>query len=292
MAPACGSVVRACRGGVGDSVAEIHRAAYHCCHGSKGHAARVATPRPSGLHGLELRDISIGEPPLTLATLTLDYDLRALLRGQMEDVALRGLKLQATQQDARWQLDGLDGRIGSPAAAQLPSIPVTLEELAVWPFAQLQLTETSLRVAGGAWQATLPVAGMFKRGDTPSLTITSDAPEITLGNDRVTARTMNLAIMLDETIKQWNGTFEVKSIAVESESMAAPPLNLSGTLAIHADSLAWKGALSSDDASYDAAFQVTYSLSHPEQSQITIDHARIPLSGWHGVASGANYSVQ
>lgn len=233
-----------------------------------------------GLHGLVVKDVSLGEPPLKLAELTVGYAPRALLRGEIEDVELSGLTLNATQGDTGWSITGLEALMQPKATSEPTKLPVSSAALgAMVPLKRVSLVGSTLHAAGKGWQADVPVKAMLHLTAPSSITLESTAITANFGENGVTTGTLKAALALDEEKQQWAGTWEVEGITLTSESIALPKLNASGNLVVATDVMAASGNVLSADKSHHAAFKVNYALNDPKQSVATISQAAMPWGG-------------
>jgi hypothetical protein len=229
-----------------------------------------------GWRGLVLKDVTLGEPPLTLSTITLAYHPRTLVGGRMEDVTLAGLSIRVTEGDSGWMVDGLpQQQTGDKPAA----IPVTAAALQLLPFTRISLRDAAIHVAGKKLQADIPMQLMLQQKAAANLTLSSSNARLTYGDNAVAIERTELALALDEGTSQWDGTWHMDNIVVSSEAVALPPLQAKGTLTLVADGVALTGTMRSADEAVKADFSLHYALNDPAKSYALLRHLRMPLSG-------------
>lgn len=229
-----------------------------------------------GLKGISLKDISVGsDTKLTLDNLTLGYSLPGLWRGDIRELTLSGLTLQAVNGGGRWTIAGLDNLFGDSSAAPL-KLPVTQAELAGIPLDRARLEKSRLSASSGQWQAQVPLEIRWEKTPVPKLSYRAtglswkkQALEITAGDASVDAA-------LDEKNRQWAGTWQLKDIAVKGLDAPIPVLQGSGTLRARADDLAFEGQVQSADHASRAAFSMDYPLGDPDKSRLTVGYATVP----------------
>lgn len=247
----------------------------------KGITPVALTVSSIGLHGLIVKNVTLGEPPLKLTELTVGYAPRALLNGQIEEVELSGLTLNAVQTDTGWSITGLDALLQHKEQPSEPmKLPVSVPALTkMVPFKTIAIVNSTLHVAGKGWQVETPIAGKLNLTAPASISLESPAVTTGFGTNGITTGAIKAALTLDEPKQQWAGTWQAEGIAVTTESLALPKLSGSGTLAATADTISGGGSLGSADKSHRAAFKLNYALNEPKKSIATISQAEMPWGG-------------
>ena len=255
---------------------------------AKGFASPALTIDHIGLRGVVLKDVTVGEPPLKLASLTVVYDPRAVIKGQINDIEITGLNLQATQTDAGWQVDGLDNLSRKQQNAKAATIPVTLAQLHQLPFRSITIHDSVANVSGNGWQAQIPLEGKLVQGAEASIHLESKGMTASFGANAVAVDAINLDLKLDDAKQQWDGNWAMGSIAVTSETLAVPPLRAKGELSLTSNSINAAGTIDSADKFYGASFSSMISIDNAAASLMKIIAAKMPLSGGsvavHGVS--------
>jgi Dicarboxylate transport len=232
-----------------------------------------------GWRGLVLKDVTLGEPPLKLATLTLAYQPRALLDGRIEDVVLTGLTIRAGQGDNGWNVEGLQNFLRSKTSNKPAAIPVTKAALAALPLSSIAANDSHVSVAGKAIQAEFPLRILLQQKDVALLELESISPTIQFGENKVAIGRIKIDLVMDKTKPQWNGIWAMDDIALTSDALVVPPLNANGTATIFADKMELKGTATSKDASHKADFLLSYSLAKPASSFVLLKQLRMPFNG-------------
>lgn len=246
---------------------------------AKGFVSPALTIDHIGLHGLVLKDVMVGNPPLKLATLTIAYDARALREGQIHDVEIGGLSLHAVQTPEGWQVEGMEDLLRSNAADKPVAIPVTLAELKQLPLRSLSMRDSAMILAGSGWEAHVPLEGKLQQGSDATIHLASKGVNFTMGETAVAIGAITLDLALDDAKQQWQGTWKIEDIATTSETLGLPSLNATGTLTVTGDTIQATGNIVGSDTSYSAAFSVNYAFNAPDASHVTVTNAWMPLSG-------------
>ena len=255
---------------------------------AKGFAPVTLTLDRIGIRGVTLREVSLGEPPLKLANVTVGYDPRALLKGQLNAIRIDGLSIRAVQADAGWVIEGLPVIPSTPANAAPATLPVTQAALNALPFTELELATSSVSIAGKGMEASLPITLMLQHGAANTLRVVSNAAEVKTPTASIAIGAINVELALDNSAQQWTGNWAITDMHTTSESFTVPALNAQGTLTIAADAVRFTGSIASADKIYDAAFDGAYSLSKPSQAMLHIAHAKLPWSGGLIALNNAN----
>lgn len=246
---------------------------------AKGFTPVALTLDHIGLSGITLREVSLGEPPLKLANVTVGYHPRALLKGQLNAIRIDGLNLRAVETDTGWVIEGLPILPSSETNDSAALIPVTDAALKVLPFTDLELATSSLSVAGKGLDANIPISLMLQHGATNSLRMTSSAAEVKTSAASITIGAISVELTLDQAAQVWTGNWAIDDIETTSETLAVPPLHAKGTLTLAADAVGFTGSIASDDKTYQALVDGNYSLSKPSTSMLHIAQANLPWSG-------------
>ncbi len=245
----------------------------------KGFASPVLTIDHIGLHGLVLKDVTVGSPPLTLTTLTVSYNLRALANGRIEDIEISGLNLAAMQTDTGWQIEGMDHGLSAGSSSKSTAIPVTLAELRRLPFRSVIIHDAIVNLYGKGWKAQLPLAGKLQQGSDATVHLESKGAATAFGANSLAGDTMRLDLTLDDARQQWHGEWAIDHVVVTSEALTIPPVNAKGELSLTGNTVKLSGAVASHDASYSTNFALMIVTDHTTASLMNVIDARIPLSG-------------
>lgn len=248
----------------------------------QGIAPAQVTVDHIGWRGLVLKDVSLGEPPLKLAQITLGYQPRALLRGQVEAVEMGGLSIHAVERDGAWKVEGLEGLPHSDKPQKTSSIPVTLDDLKKLPLREIRLQESEVTVDGADIFAAIPLSLRLQKNienAAARITATSDAAQIKMGKNSLAIGHSSIEATLDAAAQQWQGTWAMDDMVLTSESLSLPPLQASGTLKLLRDSVEVAGSIRSRDKFYAAEFTLAYALNNPAASALVITRTSMPFNG-------------
>ncbi len=245
---------------------------------AKGFAPVIFTIDHLGLKGITLKDVALGNPALKLASVTVDYQPRALLKGQIETAEINGLTINMLRDTNGWAIDGMAGLSKKPSEKPA-AIPVTLAELRALPVASISLKDAKLHAADKGWQMDLPLNGKLQHQTDATLQLESDHAAIQLGADKIDITKFQFNLALDETKQQWHGKWNSEEVNVQSETMPLPKLKAAGELMLQSDKLLLTGEINSADNSHALGFTLAYSLTNPAASIATITHAAMPISG-------------
>ena len=246
---------------------------------AKGFSPATLTVGHVGLRGITLRDVTLGDPPLKLAHVTVGYSPVALLRSELKDIRINGLTITINKSDQGWSVDGLPPFAPTENTAKTPTFPVSADALKQLPFTQLALVETGIHVAAKNIDAQATLDATLQHGSVTMLRIHGREAVIKLPAASIGFRAIKTELTLDNAAQQWNGNWSLDGVSIASESIVAPPLNAMGTLTMQADALQFTGSLTSDDKAYAAKFVGEYSLVKPERSYVKLLHAQLPWSG-------------
>ncbi len=230
-----------------------------------------------GLKSISLKDISVGSAtPLTLKNLTIGYSPMELWRGDLRELTVSGLALQATQTDSQWTAVELENLFKNTADSTATTLPVTQAELAGIPLDAATIEKSNLHISAPQWQAELPLELYWQKAPVPSLSYKGtglhwkkQAMEINTGD-------LSIEAALSEQEKQWRGTWQLEEALITGLSVPIPPLEGSGTLQAQAQQMVFEGQFKNADNSYQAKFSVNYALNEPKKSIATLAYATMP----------------
>lgn len=229
-----------------------------------------------GLSGITLRDVTIGQPPLKLARVTVGYHLGALLGGELSTIRLQGLAIQLTHDALGWNIEGLPTPPASGAAAKKTALPVSADALAALPFAQLSLVDSTIQLAANNIQASLTLDAMLQHGAANTLRLDARDVHITLPMGMLSVNGLRAQFTLDEAAQQWHGDWAFTAQIEASDAGVVPPLTASGTLTVFADAIQFTGRATSKDTTYEAQFSGEVSLVDSARSHLKLLHAHVP----------------
>lgn len=232
-----------------------------------------------GLSGITLRDVTLGQPPLKLAQVTVGYHLGALLSGELNSVRLQGLAINLTHDALGWNIDGLPTPPRNGDAAKKTTLPVSAEALSALPFTQLSLIDSSIQLAAKNIQASLMLDATLQHGPTNSLRLDARDVRIALPMGMLNINGLRAQFTLDEAAQQWHGDWAFTAQIEASDTMTVPTLTASGTLTVFANAVQFTGSIASDDTSYEAQFSGEVSLVDASRSHLKVLQAHVPWSG-------------
>jgi hypothetical protein len=232
-----------------------------------------------GWRGLVMKDVALGEPPITLTALTIAYHPRTLLDGRIEEVMLAGLSIRAVEGDSGWSVDGLQGLLQQKTRDAPAAIPVTKAALQALPFTRISLRDAAVNVAGKKLQGNISANLMLQQTPAAKLTLSSNNTHLSYGDSSITLERMTVELALNDSAAQWDGTWYINTMMGVSEALALPPLQAKGTLKLVADAVALAGTLRSDDETVRVEFSMHYALNDPAKSYVLVKYLRMPLSG-------------
>jgi hypothetical protein len=245
----------------------------------KGFSPVTLTIDHIGLGGITLRDVSLGEPALKLSHVTVGYNPRALLNGQLNAIRIDGLSVRAFEADTGWKIEGLPAFPKSQTTQSAAAIPVTDAALAILPFSQLELANSSLSVSKNGLEASIPVTLLLQHGTPNMLRLSSNGAEVKTPALGIAVGAMTAELTLDAANQKWQGNWALNDVVATSDAMVLPALSAKGTLALTADTVRFTGNIASADKTYEAVFDGHYALNKPESAALQIAHAKLPWSG-------------
>lgn len=232
--------------------------------------------------GLRIAQVSLGEPPLKLDAVTIGYDLKALRNGRIETVAVDGLKLAVSKNDAgAWQIDGLAPLLqtsGENAAQQ--TVPLTRAALAALPLRLVRIEQSRLGVTLRGLYADIPLAVSM---DLAKATANAQSEKLTIaiGQDTLCIGALTLDAALDEAAGQWRGTWDIKDLSLATERIALPVLQGKGEWVLSAKDARISGGFKSADGAYRAQFVLNVPIADTKPATLSISEARMPWGEGH-----------
>ncbi|MFZ4541685.1 MAG: intermembrane phospholipid transport protein YdbH family protein [Rickettsiales bacterium] len=231
-----------------------------------------------GLRGLVLKNVSLGDPPVLLTSLTLAYQWRALLEGRIEDIELNGLALHGIQREGAWQLEGLENLLRSKSPASPAAIPVTKAEMHKLPLSSLKVTDSRLNLVGSGMVAEVPLTLELQHNTTTNITAESAKANIALGENILAIGNLKINLALDDAKQQWVGNWTMDEINVISQSISLPTLKGSGSITLLKEEVKLTGSVVNADQSYKAEFNLNYNLNNPAVSVAVLKRLNMPFS--------------
>lgn len=230
------------------------------------------------LKGIALKEVALGEPPLRLAQVTVGYQWRALLNGNIEDVELKGVAFTALRTEKGWKISGLGELLAQPAGekATPAHIPTSNADLAIFPLRKLRIEEGEVNVQASGWQATLPATIEILKGEKNSIHLESAGLQAKKGAISLTSGKAVVDLTLDTEKNEWNGNWSIDQLAYNDETMSLPPQQAKGTLRLTGDEIQLNGSSGDSSRAYRSAFRVKYPLNKPESAAATIESASMP----------------
>jgi hypothetical protein len=240
-----------------------------------------------GWHSATLGDISIGdENPLTLKSVTLQYDPRELRNGTLRDLALSGLALAARADKDGWKVGGLEDYMQDGSGGTPFTFPVSANDFSRYPFSTLKITDSSLNLMTESWRLDMPLSIDLRKPPAGAFDYKGDTLDLHTGNTDARTGAVTLSLKLDEQAGRWDGSWSVEGLNVSS---ALPVLDGSGTAAVMKDHISAHGVFANKDKTYTLAFALDYSLTDPARSLLTVTSASLPWN--HGTLSARNVKI-
>jgi hypothetical protein len=227
-----------------------------------------------GFKSVTLKDISVGEPnPLVLKNLTLNYSLAELWSGRLGEMVLSGLDIEGHMEGSQWKVKGLEGFLPDTKPEASFSVPMEVDRLI--PFERAKLEASQLRLSG-PWQLSVPLNVSWQKNPQPEFTyqgtgLSYKAPPLEITTGEATAR-----LMLKAESKQWQGSWQLKNVAVKGAATPLPALEGAGDMVVRDDTAMIKGRFKSADNSYVTEFKLDYALNAPKKSRLTLIEAGLP----------------
>ena len=233
-----------------------------------------------GIRGIVLNDISVGsDTPLKLGNITIDYSLSDLWQGHINDLVVKGLNLEAHQNQNQWAIPGLENWSHDTKENARASIPVTFDKLSAIPLDSIKLEDSSLHIASSQWQMDIPIQLAWQKTPVPKLTFQASSLRFAQHELETTSGETALEATLNESDKKWDGSWQIKNIVIKNGGFPIPVIEGKGVLTAQADNVFLAGQLKSADNGYRADFNVTYALNVPEKSLFTLVDATLPWNG-------------
>ncbi|MBI1272557.1 MAG: hypothetical protein GC131_00525 [Alphaproteobacteria bacterium] len=235
-----------------------------------------------GLRGIKLENISLGgNPPLTLGNVTIGFALPDLVAGRLGSLNLANLSFAVEQKSDSWVVPGLQEWLEKQPASDgaKTTIPVTADALAAIPLDRAALADSTIHIAGRPWQMDVPLNIAWQKAPAPSLTYRANGLHFGMPGISVSSGDAGIETALDEQAGQWNGTWKIQDVAIDSADLQMPPLNGSGTITAKEEQVVLSGAFGSADGSHAAAFTLDYALNNKEKSQFVLTRAKMPWQG-------------
>ncbi|MEI7668740.1 MAG: YdbH domain-containing protein [Pseudomonadota bacterium] len=230
-----------------------------------------------GVRGISLKDISVGSNTrLTLEDITIGYSLPELWRGDLRELNIKGLTLQAYHAPDQWTIDGLDNWLNSSNGKANASIPVTFDQLSSIPLVGAKLENSNLHITSNQWQIDIPLQLAWQKLPVPKLTYQAKALTFKMHDLDISTGETSLESILHEDDKKWYGEWRMKDILVQGGAVPIPVMEGKGSLTAHAEDISLLGEFKSADNSYKANFSMEYDLNSSEKSLFTLREAIIP----------------
>jgi len=225
-----------------------------------------------GIHQATLNDVVVGaNQAFKLQSVTVQYDPREVLNGQLRGLTLTGLDVDVRQTDEGWSIGGLEefSKGTNPAKSK----PVFADLIDVLPFSSVSITDSYLRVTGKSFQTVLPFNLTIEKSPEQSLSITINASNLNAGKSAVSLGIIKADLKPNDH-RVWSGPWTVESITAGD---LIPVLSGGGTISIGDEDITATGALADATKGYTASFHAGYNLADNNKSQLTVDQVIIPF---------------
>lgn len=234
-----------------------------------------------GLRALTLSNVTLGkENPLVMPSITLDYSIREVVDGALQNIHLSGLHIRAIETDKGWVFTGMDV-LPKYQGEKIPTdIPAFLKKL---PFDMLTITASDLQIVGKSIQGDIPFTlSLGKKIDfeTIETSVVVGANKIGLGKAMLTMAPVN---------DVWKGTWNLFSVTF-GEDVPVPPIKGEGTVSLEKSQIAVTGSILSSDKKYNAAAEAYFDVDQLNASKITLISAIFPFK--QGTVSTKNVIVK
>ncbi len=239
-----------------------------------------------GLHEATLGNIKVGqENPLLLQSVTVQYDPRELVEGNLRELTLTGLDIAVTQTEKGWVVAGLEDLKGSTDGNK-PSLAFS-DLVDLLPFASIEVKDSFLRITGESIQTALPFHMRLTKTPETILEMTINATNLTAAASDVSLGVVTLKAGPDEA-RNWKGVWGLESLDF-GESMPVPVLAGGGDLSYAGDIVTLSGTLGSADKTHTASFKSVIDLKAGEGGSVTVTALRFPFK--EGVISSKNIVI-
>jgi hypothetical protein len=233
-----------------------------------------------GLKSASVENVTIGaEETLRLENIVLDYSLLDLWHGNLRNLSLSGIVIDVKQTDGRWVVSGLEGWGATPQDAvpsESFSIPSTAQQLMQIPFEQMTLEKSALNFIFESGNLSIPLEATWRKRPQPELHYNAKNPAFNLGDLSMTGGNLSLDAYIEETQKNWAGTWELQDIEIQGTSVPVPVLNGKGTLLAGQENINVNGTISSNDQLWHTDFNMNYNFNRSEESNLKIVQAHMP----------------
>ncbi len=239
-----------------------------------------------GLHSATFKNIAIGEEnPLLLQSITVQYNPKELIDGNIKDLTLSGLDVQILETDDGWKIAGLeDLRSQSADSGDTFSLNELIDML---PFSSVNITDSQLRISGKTISTALPFNMKLTKLPEPSVAMTINATNLAAVNSDLALGIIKIDAHADVQ-KNWNGTWSLESLDA-GKAMDIPIISGGGSLSFVEDALNLSGDLASADRAYSGSFKALYDLKVVDKNTLTISAVRFPFK--EGVISSRNIVI-
>lgn len=240
-----------------------------------------------GLNGLTLDGIRLGKKaPLTLGQLTASYSSAGLAALQVRNVALKNLTLEAHKENDAWIMAGKN--LASPDGGSSPLFPATPFFVAGMALDDAQIDSGLLNVTAPMWQAHIPFSLTWSRKPAPLLLTRFVNPTLRAGSLTFKAGEGSISSALKPD-GMWQGSWNLKNIAIIGMEPAPPFLQGSGKLSAEGDSAIVNGKIQSPDEAWKLVFEEHLWPGAPEKSFLRILETAMPWKG--GALSTREFTV-
>ncbi len=232
-----------------------------------------------GFDSIRIRNLALGsDGSIILPEATIGYSLNDLWQGQVQSLRLDGLELAATRQEGNWRFDGVTPGNSSTKSAGF-AFPVTAEQIAAVPLADVALTHGTLKLTAPAWSLTLPLGLTWQKQPTPQLKAQGENTVLKIGALTGTSASMRAALNFDSNQAQWRGGWQIERFTLQGTPMDVPDLTGSGTIGINADSLKLDGHFIDPGKIWDITFKMNINFAKPDMSRLTLTRCSLPWNG-------------
>lgn len=217
------------------------------------------------------------DAPVIFEKLNVRFSPLDILTGRLERLDINGLTMELQQGKTGWSLNGAPLLLQQEAKPGIkPVLPVTAEELTVFPLDSATLVNSILRVTTDSWNTQAPLEIKFKK--FPEVLAELSSHDIVLKASGITlsAARFHSKIELDPGDATWKGAWQAEGIAAKGQDNLLPILNGSGTITANANTIIAEVKLESADHQAHATFALSYPLGAPEKAQLRLISAAIP----------------
>ncbi len=227
-----------------------------------------------GFHQATFNNIQIGaQDPLLLQSVTVQYDPKELLDGNLQDIVLTGLDIKILQTEERWKIAGMDAIQPAEPGKELDLGLSDVIELL--PFSTVDIKDSYLHISGKSVQTSLPFDMRLSKNPKTVLEMTINATNLTAASSEASLGIITLKAEPDEN-HNWNGVWALESLDL-GEAMPVPVVKGNGTLTNVGNSVEIDGVLTSADKRYNTSFTTLIDIKASEKNALILRSASFPF---------------